>query len=159
MFFNLFAVWFLTGLWHGASWNFVLWGLYFWLLLVVEKAFLLKMLEKIPAVFSHIYALVLIVFGWFIFISCDLPDPMLYLGTMFGGDFTSPEVTYNTVRCLLFIVILCVACTPLPVNLFKRAREKTVFRIIFSLLCPAVLLLCTAYLVDSSYNPFLYFRF
>lgn len=76
MLFNLFVVWFLTGLWHGASWNFVLWGLYFFVLLVIEKTFLLKVLQKIPRVFSHLYSLFFILFGWYIFVSCDLSSPV-----------------------------------------------------------------------------------
>ncbi len=159
VFFNLFAVWFLTGLWHGASWNFVLWGLYFWLILVLEKAFLLKLIERVPALFSHVYALLFIVFGWFIFISCDLASPMAYLGAMFASPFTVSTVTYEVVRNLVFLLILCIASTPLPKLIYDLNKEKAAFRAVVSALCPLALILCVAYLVDSSYNPFLYFRF
>ena len=159
VFFNLFTVWFLTGLWHGASWNFVLWGLYFWLLLVLEKAFLLNFFKRIPAVFSHIYALAFIVFGWFIFISCDLASPMEYLRAMFCAPLVNGQVLYDTVRCLAFLVILFVAATPLGRNICEKYKDNNIMRVILSILCPLALVLCTAYLVDSSYNPFLYFRF
>lgn len=158
-FFNLFAVWFLTGLWHGASWNFVLWGLYFWVLLMFEKAFLLKALAKLPAVISHLYALIFIVFGWWIFVSCDLSSPMEYLSAMFTSPLASGEVIYDTVRSLFFLAVLCIASTPLPKMLYDKVREKPVAQVAVGVLCPCMLLLCTAYLVDSSYNPFLYFRF
>lgn len=159
VFFNLFAVWFLTGLWHGASWNFVLWGLYFWLILVLEKAFLLKFFKRIPTFFSHVYSLFFIVFGWFIFISCDLASPMAYLGAMFSAPFTVEAVTYDAVRNIVFLLILCVASTPLPKAIYDANKEKTAFRAVMAVLCPLSLILCIAYLVDSSYNPFLYFRF
>ncbi len=159
VFFNLFAVWFLTGLWHGASWNFVLWGLYFWALLVIEKNFMLNVLKRVPAFLSHIYALVFIVFGWFIFISCDLAAPIEYLKAMFTSPLFNGEAVYDTVRNLAFLVILCIASTPLPHIVYEKYKSKGVMRVVIAVLCPAMLLLCTAYLVDSSYNPFLYFRF
>lgn len=159
MLFNLFVVWFLTGLWHGASWNFVLWGLYFFALLVIEKTFLLKVLQKIPRVFSHLYSLFFILFGWYIFVSCDLSSPLAYLKSMFSGPFASSEVIYDFVRMLFFLAVLCVACTPLPKRLFDKLYQKQGVKIAVTVLCPLALVLCTAYLVDSSYNPFLYFRF
>lgn len=158
-YFNLLVVWFLTGLWHGASWNFVLWGLYFWLLLTAEKSFLLKLLDKAPKALPHVYSLLAILFGWWIFISCDLDSPLGYLKSMFTGPLTSGTVTYDLVRSIFFIIILAVASTPLPKRIYEKLSCTGAGKIIFSLSCPAGLLLCTAYLVDSSYNPFLYFRF
>jgi len=158
-FINLFIVWFLTGLWHGASWNFVIWGLYFWLLLVIEKAFLSKLLQKLPTFISHLYSLFFIVFGWYIFISCDIENPLKFLTSMFSGALFSTEAVYHTIRCILFLIVLIVASTPLPKLIYNKMTQKLAGRIIITILLPITLLLCTAYLVDSSYNPFLYFRF
>lgn len=158
-FVNLIVVWFLTGLWHGASWNFVLWGLYFAALLIIEKAFLGKLLEKLPKFISHIYALLFIVFGWFIFIYCDLENPMQYLLSMFRAPFVSATAVYDLLRSLMFLAILAIGSTKLPYKIYCRFKDKTAFKIIMCIALPAVILLCTAYLVDSSYNPFLYFRF
>lgn len=156
---NLLIVWFLTGLWHGASWNFVLWGLYFALLLIVEKTFLNKVLLKLPSFISHIYALLFIVFGWFIFIYCDLENPMGYLSAMFMSPIISQTAVYDLVRGLLFLAILCIASTNLPHRLYDKYKDTTAVRVIMCVTLPILILLCTAYLVDSSYNPFLYFRF
>ena len=158
-FINLIIVWFLTGLWHGASWNFVLWGLYFAVLLIVEKAFLGKLLQKAPSFVSHLYAIIFIVFGWFIFIWCDLQNPGEYLSAMFTSNFVSQIAIYDLVRGLLFLAILIIASTKLPYTIYCKLKEKAFFGIVLSIALPLVILLCTAYLVDSSYNPFLYFRF
>ncbi|MBR5473388.1 MAG: MBOAT family protein [Clostridia bacterium] len=158
-FINLIIVWFLTGLWHGASWNFVIWGLYFAALLIIEKAFLGKILQKLPSFISHIYAIVFIVFGWFIFIWCDLKDPTAYLSAMFTSPLISQSAIYDLLRGLLFLLVLAVASTKLPYKIYCKLKEKTFFEIILCIALPLIILLCTAYLVDSSYNPFLYFRF
>lgn len=161
-FFNLFAVWFLTGLWHGASWNFILWGLYYWVILMLEKAFLLKALDKAPKIVSHIYSLVLILFGWWLFVFDDMTVGVGYLKTMFGasGIFTDGTVTFTLISNLLLLVILAAASTPLPKKLYYRLYEKNKWtRWVLALLKTAALVVCTAYLVNSSYNPFLYFRF
>ena len=158
-FINLIVVWFLTGLWHGASWNFVLWGLYFAALLIIEKTFLGKILEKLPRFISHIYAIVFIVFGWFIFIWCDLENPCSYLSAMFTAPCISQIAVYDLLRGLLFLAILVLASTRLPYKIYCRLCDKTAFKIIMCITLPLIILLCTAYLVDSSYNPFLYFRF
>ncbi len=158
-FINLIIVWFLTGLWHGASWNFVLWGLYFAALLIIEKAFLGKILEKLPQFISHIYAIVFIVFGWFLFIWCDLENPYVYLSAMFTAPCISQIALYDLLRGLLFLAILVLASTKLPYRIYCRLSNKTAFKIIMCIALPLTIMLCTAYLVDSSYNPFLYFRF
>ena len=158
-FINLIIVWFLTGLWHGASWNFVLWGLYFAALLIIEKAFLGKLLQKLPSFLSHLYAIIFIVFGWFIFIWCDLQNPGEYLSAMFTSNLVSQIAIYDLVRGLLFLAILVIASTKLPYTIYCKLKDKAFFGIVLSVVLPLVILLCTAYLVDSSYNPFLYFRF
>lgn len=161
-FLNLFIVWFLTGLWHGASWNFILWGLYYGLILVLEKTFLLNLLKKLPKFISHIYSIILILFGWWLFVFDNLSEGFAYLGTMFGkgSSFTSGAVSFDVVSNIVLLVILVLASTPFPKKLYYKLYEKNeFFRIVFTVLTCAILVLCTAYLVNSSYNPFLYFRF
>ncbi len=157
--FNLLVVWLITGFWHGASWNFLLWGLYFAFLLIAEKLFLYKILEKLPRFISHIYALVFIVFGWYIFISCDLSSPAQFLSAMFVSPISSSFAIQELIRNAIFLVLLVVAATPLPHKIYLKICQKPAVKIIWPILSAILLLLCTAYIVDSSYNPFLYFRF
>ena len=166
---NLLIVWLLTGLWHGASWNFVVWGLYFFVLLALERAFLGKWLEKLPRVVGHVWTLVCVVFSFYIFgFDASLPtlspaSAMAYLGVLFGrggAGLFDGYVAFELVRNLPLLAICAIGMTPLPKRLFWRLYEK--YRLMDALtvvLCVVSLLLCTAYLVDSSYNPFLYFRF
>lgn len=162
MYRNILVVWFLTGFWHGASWNYVLWGMYYCVFLLLEKAFLLKVLKKLPAFVSHIYTLAVVLFGWWLFVFENLGEGAKYLGYMFGvgSTFTLPGVTFDVLRNLVFFAILCVAATPLPKKLYyKFYSSGKGARVAVSVCCAAALVLCTGYLVDSSYNPFLYFRF
>ncbi len=160
---NIFVVWFLTGFWHGASWNYILWGLYYFMLLMIEKTFLLDKLKKAPAFVSHIYTLFFILFGWLLFVFEDLSAGFVWLGNMFGVgtiQAVSAGDVYNLVRNLAFFVILAVAATPLPKKLYRKLTEKSnAARIVASVGGIVMLLVCMAYLVDSSFNPFLYFRF
>ncbi len=163
---NLLITWALTGLWHGAAWNFLWWGLYFFLLLSLEKAFLGKRLERCPTVVRHGYALFFILLGWLIFASDGtLPIGGLSLGgSLFGigcTSFSNAIVRYEAIRFLPLLCIMTLGATPLPRKMFyavfgDRPRAAGVTRL---LLCVASLLVCTAYLIDSGYNPFLYFRF
>lgn len=161
MYLNIFVVWFLTGLWHGASWNFVLWGIYYCIILIIEKTFLMKALKKIPAVFSHLYSLILILFGWWLFAFDDLSKGMSYLGLMFGkGTLTNGSVNFDILSNVLLFLILCIASTPYPKKLYYRLYEKyPAAKWVVAVGGIALLLVCVAYLVNSSYNPFLYFRF
>lgn len=156
---NLLIVWFLTGLWHGANWNFVLWGLYFCLLLILEKTVLLKLFEKLPKVISHLYLIIAVIFGWYLFISCDINQPLSFLSSMFTAPLVSGTVVYDLARSAVLLVILIIASTPLPHMLYNKLKDNKAFIVIWTAVLPVVLLICTAYLVDSSYNPFLYFRF
>ncbi len=160
---NIVVVWLVTGIWHGASWNYVLWGVYYCIILLFEKAFMLKVLKKAPSFVSHIYSLVLVLFGWWLFVFEDLGAGVTYLGYMFGQgvmSFTEPGVTYDLIRSIAFLAILCIASTPLPKKLFYKLYEKNqAARSVIAVAVCAILVICTAYLVDSSYNPFLYFRF
>ena len=158
-YFNIFVVWLLTGFWHGASWNFVLWGLYFCLLIVIEKAFLKKYLDKLPSVFSRAYFAFFILLSWYIFVSCDLAEPMSFLKAMFSGPIISQTAVYDIIRSVIFIPILTLATTPLPKKIYLKLCEKKGFEAVNVVLIIIVFIICVAYLVDSSYNPFLYFRF
>lgn len=160
---NLLAVWFLTGFWHGANWNYILWGLYFFVLLVVEKAFLLKWLNKAPAWVGHIYSLVFILFGWLLFVFEDLSAGAVWFGNMFGvgtQSFLSSRDIYDLLRNLPLLAILVLASTPLPKRIWSKLyKASPAMRIATVVGCLVLLVLCTAYLVNSSFNPFLYLRF
>ena len=161
-YFNLFCVWLLTGLWHGASWNFVLWGLYYFALLVIEKTFLLRLLERAPKFLRHIYSMAAVIFGWLLFVIEDVSSIGAYLSRMFGGTgvFATQITVYELLRNLVFLAILILASTPAPKKLWYKLYSKgTPWRIVQSVVCAIAFVLCIAYLVDSSYNPFLYFRF
>ena len=163
-FFNIFVVWFLTGLWHGASVNFTLWGLYFCFFLIMEKTWFLKFLEKIPRVFSHIYTLIVVYFGWMLFAWEDIHGHRVYLKAMVGMTETgmvSRESLYLLASNALLLVIMAIGCTSLP----KRLTEKWIKKdgiatsLCMSVYVAVILLLSIAYLVNGTYNPFLYFRF
>lgn len=157
---NLLIVWSLTGIWHGASWNFLLWGMYYAVLLILEKLFLYRALGEAPSWVGHIYALVLVVIGWVLFSVEDLRACIAYLRSMFfgGAGLGSGTFLYYLRSFAPSLAVMVLACTPLPKKLFQRLPEKLKLaaRPVLVLLS---LVLCTAYLVDSTYNPFLYFRF
>lgn len=160
---NLLIVWSLTGFWHGAGWNFVMWGLYYFVILFIEKLFLLKALDKLPKLFSHVYALLLIVIGWVIFASDDVSVLLPYLGSMFGANGAVGGMdVYTLFTKAVLLIICCVASTELPKRLFLSAtgamNEKAAFTI-KSVMTIALLALSMILLIGDSYNPFLYFRF
>ena len=164
--FNIMFVWFLTGFWHGANWNFMIWGLYFGVILLCEKLFLLKALKKLPAVIRHIYALLLIVIGWGIFAFDDTSALVRNFKNMFGLNGLpfvngTSDLFWFTQNIILFIILI-IASLPL----FKRLGEKlavklpAVYGCVIEPLCVAgLLIVSTAYLASNSFNPFLYFRF
>lgn len=163
-FFNIFVVWFLTGLWHGASVNFVLWGLYFCFFLIMEKTWLLKALQKLPRAVSHIYALLVIYFGWLLFAWEDIHGHRVYLKAMTGigsGGLISRESLYLLVSNIGLLFIMIVGCTSLPKRLVTKCMKKDgiVTSLCMSIYVAGILLLSIAYLVNGTYNPFLYFRF
>jgi alginate O-acetyltransferase complex protein AlgI len=160
LFFNLLVVWAATGIWHGASWNFLIWGLYFAVLLILEKAFLGKLLQKLPAALQHLYTLFLVLVSWAIFAVEDFGHMGAYLKAMFGlgGGLTNDNVSYYFSSFLPMLIIAAVASTPLAAKLWKRLPEKPRLALLPILLL-AGLVFSTAYLVDATYNPFLYFRF
>lgn len=160
---NLLIVWSLTGFWHGAGWNFVMWGLYYFVILFIEKLFLLKALDKLPKLFRHVYALLLIVIGWVIFASDDVGVLLPYLGSMFGANGAVGGMdVYTLFTKAVLLIICCIASTELPKKLFLSAtgamNEKAAFTI-KSVMTIALLALSMILLIGDSYNPFLYFRF
>ena len=159
---NLMIVWLLTGFWHGASWNFMLWGIYFGVILILEKFVLKPILERLPKVLQHGYALVLILLGWVLFAFTDLDAGLTYLKTMFGWGSVS-LINARTLFYLrdygLLLIIMILASTPLGHQLYETKIRGHRWEGAMPLLIAAGLILCTAYLVDASYNPFLYFRF
>ena len=159
---NILIVWFLTGAWHGASWNFILWGVYFGVILILEKIFILKVLDKVGKVFSHIYTIILILIGWVIFAFEDLGEIEAYLYAMFNvNNFVNNETLYYLKNYGL-IMILGIICSTLLANKvidkFNKANNKG-FKIIEVIVYMTIFILCTANLVSDSFNPFLYFRF
>lgn len=159
--FNICVVWALTGIWHGANWTFILWGLYYALFLVLEKVFLLKSMEKWPPIFRHIYTLVIVMTGWVIFQLDSLAEVGVYVSAMFGfgkaGGSTSADIYYLSTYALTFIVAIF-ACTPAGKSIFAKLPER-VRAVAAPVLIVLVLVVSTAYMVDATYNPFLYFRF
>lgn len=163
-YFNILVVWILTGLWHGADWNFVLWGLFFAVFLIMEKGFLLKPLQKLP-VLSHLYTLLLVAVSFVIFDSAGLSEAATHLGRMFGAGgipLVTGEALYYLGSYAVTFIIAIIGATPFPTRMAKQLSEGKGGRAI-SILAPAALVLVlavvTAYLVDGSFNPFLYFRF
>ena len=160
-FLNLATVWFLTGFWHGADWNYILWGVYFWVFLVIEKAFLGKFLKKVPPI-AHIYSLLIVGFGWMIFFHTDLTEIFSYAKNLvgIGVGFSSAAVLQDVLRLLPFIIICALGCTPLPKMLCEKALDRfpklTAIKPVFA---TVIFLICVAYMVDNSFSPFLYYIF
>ena len=156
---NILIVWLLTGIWHGAGWNFLLWGLYYALWMLAERLFLGKWLEKLPAALRHIYTLAVVLVGWGLFAIEDMGQLGSYLAVCFGGGSLVDAFTlYQLWSYLPLLVILAFAATPVSGKLFRKLPDR-VQAVATPVLVLASLILCTASLVDASYNPFLYFRF
>lgn len=162
---NILVVWMLTGFWHGAAWNFVIWGLYFAGLLILEKIWLLKSLEGKPVI-GHLYVTAAVAVSFVIFDASDLQQALSYLKAMFGGSgypLLSSEFLYYFRSYFVVFVIALFGATPLPAKLRGRIRQTAAGEHVLTIAEPlaliALLLICTAFLVDGSYNPFLYFRF
>ncbi|WP_053955376.1 MBOAT family O-acyltransferase [Inediibacterium massiliense] len=161
---NLLIVWFLTGLWHGANWNFILWGIYFGIFVTIEKLFLLKWLENRSAWIRHIYTMIVVMIGWVFFEFESMISAVDFIETMFGWNsslWIDSKGIYDLYTNILLFVILFICSTPVPKNMIHKWRQKySVGKdILLSFTTMILLLICTAYLVNESYNPFLYFRF
>ena len=163
--FNILVVWMATGFWHGAAWNFVFWGLFYAVLLMAEKFFLLPALKK-GRVLPHVYVLLAVTLGFVLFDAASLKDALHQLGTLFGAGTASglgTEALYMLRNYGVVLALAVLGATPLPAMLWKKAQEAMSLAPVLTVaepLCTLVLLaLCTAFLVDGSFNPFLYFRF
>lgn len=163
---NILIVWILTGLWHGASWNFVVWGLYFGVILIIEKFLLKKYLDKLPLFFKKVYTLFIVMISFIIFSSSSMKDAFIVIKGLF--DFKNLAISnsfilYYLKGYFLILVLAVIGATPLLKNVVSKLKKNkilsyviNVFEIIFVL---AILLIVTSMLIDNSYNPFLYFRF
>ncbi len=163
---NILVVWLLTGLWHGANWTFILWGLIFAILLIIEKFFLLKRLEKTPKILNHIYVLFIVMISFIIFNSESIKQAKYQILGLFGANgetFINQYTLYYLKSYAVILAIAIVGATPFSKNVIEKLKENNKIKMLINLLEPIVivilLLIVTAYLVDNSYNPFLYFRF
>ena len=162
-YFNIFVVWFLTGLWHGASWNFILWGLYFGTILVIEKRFFLKFFEK-HKIIGNIVTNFLVVIGFvFFYNEKNILDIFIKMFTGKGISFTNVSTNYYLLNYFVLLIISFIACTPLLKNIINKCKKNKNLNIVISIVEPIVLIgllvLSTAFIVDASSNSFLYFRF
>lgn len=161
---NIAIVWLLTGIWHGASFNFLFWGVYFGIFLIIEKMVLKRFADKIPNVFKHIYLMFVVIIGWVLFAFDDISIGVGYFLSMFGGGgvFATNEALYILLTNIPLLIICVLFSTTLPIRLRETVRNKvnenvyTAFEVIFIV---AVFMVSVSYLVAGSYNPFLYFRF
>lgn len=160
---NIFIVWLLTGIWHGASYNFLLWGLYYGVLLLLEKFVLHSFLQKLPAWAAHSYTLLLVLIGWVLFAFDDIYKALAYCGVLFGGGaFADKLALYSLLRFGLLFIFCVLGSTPAPKQLFLKLQSRLSPQWQSVLTCTGlglILLFSVSYLVSSSYNPFLYFRF
>ena len=162
-YFNIFVVWFLTGLWHGASWNFILWGLYFGTILVIEKRFFLKFFEK-HKIIGNIVTNFLVVIGFvFFYNEKNILDIFIKMFTGKGISFTNVSTNYYLLNYFVLLIISFIACTPLLKNIINKCKKNKNLNLVISIVEPIVLIgllvLSTAFIVDASSNSFLYFRF
>lgn len=159
---NLLLVWAATGLWHGAAWNFVLWGLFYAVLLIAEKFALLPKLQKHPAI-GRVYTLLFVLLGFVLFDAPSLSAAASRIAGLFGGAVAGVQSLYYLKSYAVVLLLAVLGATPLPKRLLARLRQNRVCGILLDVLEPIVLVallaLCTAYLIDGSFNPFLYFRF
>ena len=157
---NMLIVWSLTGTWHGAALNFLAWGIYFFILLSLERLFLGKLLQRLPKVLSRLYALGAILVGWVFFATDGIYDAVSYLMRMFSLSAPVGSDIYHLVRNIPFLILLALASTPIPLEAYKIiAKKGEMRRSLLSLGSILIFILCVANLVGASYNPFLYFRF
>lgn len=160
---NIFIVWLLTGLWHGSAWNFIIWGLYFGILLIIEKIFLNKYLEKLPKILSRIYVLIIVMISFIIFSGENMKQIIQNIGGLVGcakSNFISKESLYYFKSYLVVFIVAIIGATPIFKNIIQNRKNIDKF---INILEPIYLLLIfvisTSYIIDGSFNPFLYFRF
>ena len=163
---NTMIVWLLTGIWHGADWNFMLWGLYYGILLMLEKLVFGRALEKLPSVLRHVYCMFVVMIGWYLFSFNEISGGYGYLAALFGGggSFMDRGSIYQLYSNAVLLIILIIGSTTLPIRaasavLKKVRRSNTATVVLRGAFTVCVFMLSVAYLVSASYNPFLYFRF
>lgn len=161
---NILIVWFLTGLWHGAAWNFILWGVLYGVLLVIEKMGLLKVLEKIPSVISRAYVTLITIIGFIIFSGSSVSEILSNIGGIFGigvSKFADLESLYCLKNYAAIFIIAIIGATPIMKNVVSKISKKVskLVNVIEPVFLTTLLIVCISYLVDGSFNPFLYFRF
>ena len=160
--FNIMVVWCLTGFWHGAGWTFMSWGLYFGILLIIEKLFLKKYLEKSPAFIQHFYVIFLVLISFVLFNAETFTMAFSDLKIMFGAaglPLYTAETLYHLRSYAVLLVIALVGATPLARNLSRKLENTKISTILEPVVIAVIIIVSTAYLVDGSFNPFLYFRF
>ena len=161
---NILIVWFLTGLWHGAAWNFILWGVLYGVLLVIEKIGLLKVLEKIPSVISSAYVTLITIIGFIIFSGSSVSEILNNIGGIFGigvSKFADLESLYCLKNYAAIFIIAIIGATPIMKNIVSKISKKVskLVNVIEPVFLTTLLIVCISYVVDGSFNPFLYFRF
>ncbi len=158
--FNLMIVWLLTGLWHGAAWNFILWGVYYGVLLILEKYVLKSKLERVPAMLRRVITLILVMLGWVLFSAPTLSDALGYIGVMFGfgAGLFDANGAYLLTSNLALILIGAFCAAPIYKKLQKRIKPVNLSRV-KAAAYPLLLILCYIFMISETYNPFLYFRF
>ena len=163
---NILVVWMLTGLWHGASWNFIIWGIYFGVILIIEKYCLNKVLEKLPGVIRNIYAMFIVMISFIIFSSDDISSALVAIKGLFSFSslkFSNDFIIYYIRSYGVILIGGLVLCTPLIKNVINKLRENKILNYIINIfeviILVLILVVITSMLIDSSYNPFLYFRF
>lgn len=156
---NILIVWALTGFWHGAGWNFLFWGFYYGVLLLLEKLLLGRYIRRLPAALQHLYTMVIVIIGWVFFASPNLSIALRYLGVMFSFSPGTMGGALLVLPWIFMAVIGVIASTPLAKTLWEKWKDTRFMPLVEGLLCLAAMLLCVASLVSDSYNPFLYFRF
>ena len=159
---NIIIVWMLTGLWHGAEWNFVIWGLYFGVLLIIEKVFLLKWLQKIPKVISRIYTLFIVMISFIIFNGEGISTILENIGGLFkfvSIPLITNESMYYLKSYIIVIILGIIGATPICKNILTNEKLKKIVNILEPIYLLLIFIICTSYIVDGSFNPFLYFRF
>lgn len=160
--FNIMAVWFLTGFWHGAAWNFIVWGLYFGLILLLEKFVLNRLLDKLPSFIRHSYVMFLVLISWVFFDAYNFMEIGITLSRMFGfgaDSFAGVESLYYLRSYLVPILIGIIGSTPIPKLIAEKLSTKGIITVLEPLTIGVLLVAVTAFLVDGSFNPFIYFRF
>ena len=159
---NILVVWFLTGLWHGAAWNFIIWGLYFGILLILEKVFLGKYLEKLPKFLSRIYVLFIVMISFIIFNGEGVNDIIQKIGGLFGiksSSIISLESIYYFKSYFVILIVGIIGSTPIMKNILSKEKISKLINVLEPIFLLLILVISISYIIDSSFNPFLYFRF